>query len=331
MRRDLPLCAGLAGVALVAALLGLAIGDQPWGPARTLTALFAAGDPLDRAILFELRAPRAALGFTLGAGLGAAGAALQGYFRNPLADPGVVGVAPAAALGAVAALYFGLASLSPLALPGAALLGALIGTAALFLLAGDDPRPATLILAGVAIASLSGALTALALNLAPNPWALSEIAYWLMGSTRDRSWTDVLLAAPATAAGVVLLARLGPALDALALGEDTAQSLGFPRRATRGLLVAGVLLAVAPGVATAGVVGFVGLVTPHLLRRFVDHEPSRLILPSALGGGALVLLADAGVMALSGHGSPLYLGVFTALVGAPFFLALVRAERRAGP
>jgi len=198
----------------------------------------------------------------------------------------------------------------------------------LFVLAGPEPRPTTLILSGVAISAFAGALTALALNLSPNPWALSEIAFWLMGSVTDRGWIDVALAAPAIGVGIILLIGLGRWLDLLTLGEDTAASLGLNRRTVRLQLVAGVLLAVAPGVAVAGLVGFVGLVTPHLLRGLVGGEPGRLILPSAVGGGALVLLADAVADALSGPGTALYLGVVTAIVGAPFFLWLIIAKRR---
>jgi len=328
MRRDAPLLLALTAAAVVAAAINLTAGASSVAALDALAALFGVGDRVDVAIVQELRAPRAALAFAIGAGLAASGAALQGYFRNPLADPGVVGVAPSASVGAVAALYFGLSALHPLALPLAALVAALGGTVLLFVLAGPEPRPTTLILSGVAISAFAGALTALALNLSPNPWALSEIAFWLMGSVTDRGWIDVALAAPAIGVGIILLIGLGRWLDLLTLGEDTAASLGLNRRTVRLQLVAGVLLAVAPGVAVAGLVGFVGLVTPHLLRGLVGGEPGRLILPSAVGGGALVLLADAVADALSGPGTALYLGVVTAIVGAPFFLWLIIAKRR---
>lgn len=329
MSRDALLLAGLTGAAVLAAAINLASGASDIAPFDALAALFGAGDPVDVAIARELRAPRAALAFAVGAGLAASGAALQGYFRNPLADPGVVGIAPAASVGAVIALYFGLAALHPLALPLTALAGAGVGAGLLFALAGPEPRPTTLILSGVAVSAFAGAITALALNLSPNPWALSEIALWLMGSVADRGWVDVALAAPLIALGVVLLVTLGRALDLLALGEDTAVSLGLDRRRARVTLVAGVLLATAPGVAVAGLVGFVGLITPHLMRPLIGGAPSRLALPSALAGGALTLLADALADALSGPGTALYLGVVTALVGAPFFLWLIVSQRRA--
>ena len=275
-------------------------------------------------ILFELRAPRTALALVIGAGLGAGGAAMQGYLRNPLADPGLFGVAPMAALGAVLSFATGLA----LALPVFALAGAAAAMAALGLIAGGNPRSTGLFtLAGLMLASLAGSLTSLVISLAPNPFALSEIVTWLMGSLADRSWPDVFIAAPPTAIGLLLLARAGPALDALTLGEDTARSLGFSPRRLLWLMVLGVGLVVGAGVAVAGIIGFVGLMVPHLVRPLTDQRPSALVIPSALGGALLLLVADCLCRVLPLPGGELRLGIALSLIGAPFFLHLLHRLR----
>jgi iron complex transport system permease protein len=274
------------------------------------------------AILAELRAPRAALALVIGAGLGGAGAAMQGYLRNPLADPGLFGVAPTAAFGAVLSLALGLGVLLPLA----ALVGAALAMVALALIAGkaSGQNSTTLFaLAGLMLASLSGALTSLVISLAPNPFALSEIVTWLMGSLENRAWHDVLLAAPPTALGLALLLRAAPALDALTLGEETARSLGVDPARLLWLIVLGTGLVVGAGVAAAGIIGFVGLVVPHLLRPYTDQRPSSLIVPSALGGALLLLLADCLCRLLPLAGGELRIGIALSLLGAPFFLALL--------
>ena len=283
---------------------------------------FAPHAPNAFVILAELRAPRAALALVIGAGLGGAGAAMQGYLRNPLADPGLFGVAPTAAFGAVLSLALGLGALLPLA----ALVGAALAMAALALIAGNASSPGgtTLFaLAGLMLASLSGALTSLVISLAPNPFALSEIVTWLMGSLESRAWQDVLLAAPPTALGLILLLRAAPALDALTLGEETARSLGVDPARLLWLMVLGTGLVVGAGVAAAGIIGFVGLVVPHLLRRYTDQRPSSLIVPSALGGALLLLLADCLCRLLPLAGGELRIGIALSLIGAPFFLALL--------
>jgi iron complex transport system permease protein len=273
-------------------------------------------------ILAELRAPRAALALIIGAGLGGAGAAMQGYLRNPLADPGLFGVAPTAAFGAVLSLALGLGALLPLA----ALVGAALAMAALALIAGNasGQNSTTLFaLAGLMLASLSGALTSLIISLAPNPFALSEIVTWLMGSLESRSWQDVLIAAPPTALGLLLLSRAAPALDALTLGEETARSLGVNPARLLWLIVLGTGLVVGAGVAAAGIIGFVGLVVPHILRPYTDQRPSSLLLPSALGGALLLLIADCCCRLLPLAGGELRIGIALSLIGAPFFLHLL--------
>jgi iron complex transport system permease protein len=286
-------------------------------------------------ILTELRLPRAILALILGAGLGTAGAAMQGYLRNPLADPGLFGIAPSAALGAVLSLFFGVTANSFLgiwALPVFALVGAGGAMALLGLIAGQnsDGREggiALFTLAGMMIASLAGALTSLAISLSPTPFALSEIVTWLMGALTDRGWPDLWLAAPLTLAGIVALRLAGKGLDALTLGEDAARSLGTDPRRLRWLLVLGTGLTVGAGVAVAGVIGFVGLIVPHLVRPLTDRRPSSLIVPSALAGALLVLVADCLCRVLP-LVTELRLGIALSLIGTPFFLHLLLKLRR---
>lgn len=283
------------------------------------------------AILLELRLPRALLALTLGAGLGAAGAAMQGYLRNPLADPGLFGIAPSAALGAVLALWLGLAA-QRWALPAFALTGAGGAMALLALIAGRQADGhsggvALFTLAGMMIASLAGALMSLAISLTPSPFAQSEIVTWLMGALTDRGWHEVWIAVPLTALGLVLLRLAGPGLDALILGEAAARSLGLDPRRLQVLLVLGVGLTIGAGVAVAGIIGFVGLMVPHLVRPFTDRRSSQLIMPSALAGALLLLVADCLCRVLP-LVSELRLGVALSLVGAPFFLALLLRLRR---
>lgn len=272
-------------------------------------------------ILAELRLPRAVLALVIGAGLGASGAAMQGYLRNPLADPGLFGIAPGAALGAVVALWFGF-SASPWLLPLFALAGAAGAMALLAAIAGRTGGIALFTLGGMMIASLVGALTSLAISLAPNAFALEMIVSWLMGALTDRSWADVWLAAPLTLAGIACLRMAGRGLDALVLGEAAARSMGAEPRKLQFWLILGVGLTVGSGVAVAGIVGFVGLIVPHLVRPFTDRRPSQLLVPSALAGALLVLVADSLCRVLP-LVTELRLGIALSLVGAPFFLWLL--------
>ena len=312
-------------VALFAA--SLLVGPAHLAPLASLDALLTGRNPATALVMREIRLPRALLALLIGGSLGLSGAALQGYLRNPLAEPGLLGISGAAALGAAIALYTGLSALFPLALPLTALAGAALATLLVQGLAGAGGGSITLILAGIAVSSLTGALTSLVLNLSPNPFAASEIVYWLLGSLADRSMLHVWLAAPFILAGSALLLTLGRALDALTLGEDAAASMGVTLTRTRTLAVAGTALAVGAGVAVAGAIGFLGLVVPHLLRPFVGALPSRLLPASALGGATLLLAADLAVRLIAPD-RDLKLGVLTALVGAPFFLWLVWRTRR---
>lgn len=314
MTRPIPLLLTALAVALPLSLLAGRVWLDPWTT------------PNAALILGELRLPRALLAVTIGGGLGAAGAAMQGYLRNPLADPGLFGIAPGAALGAVLSLLLGYAA-SAWLLPLFALAGAGGAMLLLALIAGRAGGIALFTLAGMMIASLAGALTSLAISLAPNAFATSEIVVWLMGALTDRGWPDVALAAPLTLAGIALLRLAGPGLDALTLGEAAARSLGVSPGRLQALLIAGVGLTVGGGVAVAGVIGFVGLMVPHLVRPLTDRRPSSLIVPSALAGALLVLVADC-VCRILPLVTELRLGIALSLIGAPFFLHLLLKMRR---
>ena len=279
-------------------------------------------------ILREIRLPRTLLALLVGGTLGLCGAALQGLLRNPLAEPGLLGASSGAALGAVLVFYFGLAGGESLLLPLGAVVGSLLSLALLYALAGKSSDLLTVVLAGIAINAFTAALTSLVLNFAPSPYAALEILFWMLGSLADRSLVHVWLALPLMIPGWLLVIAAARGLDALTLGEETAASLGFDPRRTQWLVVTGTALAVGGAVAVTGVVGFVGLVVPHLLRPWVGHHPSRLLLPSFLGGALLATLADSAIR-LMPPGPELKLGVVTALLGAPFFLRLVISSRSA--
>jgi len=277
-------------------------------------------------IFWQVRLPRVALALCVGAVLGIAGATLQGLLRNPLAGPDLLGVSSCAALGSVLSLYFGLAAVSWVVLPLGGIAGAALAVVLIFLLAGRQANLMTLILGGIAINAIMSSLIALALNFSPNPFALSEMLYWLLGSLANRSGNDVLVGVPFMAIGALLLLSCGRYLDALTLGEETAQTLGFAASRVRLRIVIGVALSVGAAVAVSGNIGFIGLVVPHLLRPWVGYEPRRLLLSSALGGALLLLIADMAVQWLS-PGGGLKLGVMTALIGGPFFLHLIVKQR----
>ena len=304
----------LAALVALALPLSLLAGRIWLDPATT---------PHASVILAELRLPRGVLAIVIGAGLGASGAAMQGYLRNPLADPGLFGIAPGAALGAVISLNLGLTG----ALPFFALAGAAGAMALLALIAGRTGGIALFTLAGMMLASLAGALVSLIISFAPNAFAMSEIVTWLMGALTDRGWAEVELAAPLTLAGIACLAMAGRGLDALTLGEAAARSLGIHPGRLQAWLIAGVGLTVGSGVAVAGIVGFVGLIVPHLVRPLTDRRPSSLLLPSALAGALLVLLADCLCRVLP-MVTELRLGIALSLLGAPFVLALLLRMRR---
>lgn len=305
----------------------LIVGDVNISIINSLKNILNGESTLNTIIFTEIRLPRTLLAVLIGASLGLSGAALQGMVRNPLAEPGVIGVSTSAALGAVIVFYFGLASAFPMALPLGGIVGALLAVVFLYLLTSSNNSMLTLILAGVAVSSLSAALTALALNLSPNPYASLEIFFWLMGSLADRSFTHVWLILVPTLIGWWLMLSTRRDLDVLSLGEDTAQSLGVQLQSLNKRIILGVALAVGAAVSVSGGIGFIGLVVPHLLRRFVGYQPGRLLLSSALGGAVLLLTADITVRLLPTQ-QELKIGVLTALLGAPFFLHLILKSKR---
>lgn len=305
---------------LVSACLSLLAGKiwiSPWD----LTA-----DDNRAAIILELRLPRTFLGIIIGAALGMAGAAMQGFLRNPLADPGLFGISSSAALGAVLSLFLGLGG-SIWILPLFALLGAAMGMALLTLLAGRSGSLIVFTLAGLILSSLTGSLTALLISLAPNPFASSEIITWLMGAITDRSWNDIYFTAPLVAIGMLCLMIAGKMLDALTLGQQVAISMGLNMRLLQYLLILGIGFTVGASVAVTGIIGFVGLIIPHLMRPFTDERPSSLLIPSAIAGAILILLADS-IIRIMPLASELRLGIAMSLLGAPFFLALLFHMRR---
>ncbi|MDE8651401.1 FecCD family ABC transporter permease [Novosphingobium album (ex Liu et al. 2023)] len=315
--RPVPLLIAALALMIPLSLLAGRVWIDPFAPETRHAAI----------IVMQLRLPRAVLALAVGGGLGAAGAAMQGYLRNPLADPGLFGIAPGAALGAVLSFWTGYA-VGPYALPLFALAGAGGAMALLSLIAGREGGLALFTLAGLMIASLAGALMSLAISLSPTPFAMSEIVTWLMGALADRSWREVQIAAPLSMAGIALLAAAGRGLDALTLGEVAARSLGVDPRRLPALLIAGVGLTVGSGVAVAGIIGFVGLIVPHLVRPLTDRRPSSLIVPSALAGALLLLVADCLCRVLPLAGGELRLGIALSLIGAPFFLHLLLRMRR---
>ena len=314
--------AGLGGLVVGLAVASIFAG-QVWVPPSRLFA--APGDPL-LTILVQLRLPRTVLGIAVGAALGLSGAALQGYTRNPLADPALLGVSSMAALGAVLTIYLNL--LAPWWLPVFAMTGAGIGVVLLVLLADAAGGAVSFLLAGAVLNIIASAGVALALSLAPNPWASADIMNWLLGSLTDRSLLDVKTALPFIGVGGALVLTCGRALDALTLGETGARALGVSLGRVQGLIAVGVGLACGASVAVTGMIGFVGLVTPHLVRPFVGERPGALLVPSALAGSALLLAADIAVRLAPGGGGEVKLGVAMAALGGPFFLALLISMRR---
>ncbi len=318
--------------ALVLLVVALAVASLGVGPVRlppgdVLAALAAAADDPRRIIVVEIRLPRTILALAIGAILGLSGAAMQGLLRNPLAEPALFGAPQAAAFAAVTTLSLGLNSTLSLGLPIAAILGAFASVALLLAVAGRGASLLLLILAGLAVSSLAGAGTALAMNLAPNPFAALEIAFWLLGSLEDRSMRHVLLALPFIVAAAIMLMAYRQGFRLLTLGEEAAESLGLDVRRLRLVVILAVALGVGASVAVAGAIGFIGLVAPHLMRALMGPDPARLLLPSALCGAALLTAADIAVRIIPAS-SDIKVGVLTAIIGAPFFLYRILGERR---
>jgi len=298
-------------------------------PAKDILAgLFGYGDEKLVIIVQELRLPRVLLGILAGATLGLSGAALQGLLRNPLADPGVIGVSSSAGLGAVIAIYFGLSVQFPLAIQILAMTGALVATGILFILSSRDSSILTLILAGIGISSLATAAIALAMNYAPTPMSVQDMVLWLLGSLENRTYDDLILSMPFIVIGAGLLLMVGQGLDACSLGEDTARSLGINLERIRLLVIIGSAISVGATVAICGTISFVGLVVPHIMRYLVGPSPGKLLIPSALGGACILLIADLITRMPFGDGK-LALGVVTSIIGAPLFLYIIFKTRDA--
>ena len=323
------LLAGLCAVLAVATAASLLAGPVWIDPGRGLAAVLSPQESLAKLIVLEVRLPRMLLGLMVGAILGLSGAVLQGLLRNPLAEPGLLGVSSGASLGAVIAIYYGISAVTPLAAPLLGLVGGLVTAGAALALARGGGTLA-LILAGAAVSALAATGVSLALNLAPSPYAAYEIMTWLMGSLADRGWEHLRLAAPFILAGAVLLGLTARSLDALALGEDQAESLGVDVGAVRLLALFGTALGVGAATAVCGAIGFVGLIAPHLVRPFVGHRPGATLLPAAVAGALIVTFADIATRFVRA-GADLKLGVFVSLIGAPFFLWLVLRLRRTSP
>lgn len=310
-------------------VMSLAVGYVDASPWHLLQSAWQ-GDWMANRILWDLRLPRAILAVAIGAALAMSGAALQGLLRNPLAEPGLLGVSGGAALGAVVVLYSGLAELGVLMLPAGGMLGTALAVALVFALVRRSTDTMLLILAGVAVSALTGALISLVMNLTRNAYALQEVVYWLMGALTDRSMREVALAVPFIVLGCALLWQTRRGLQALALGEETAQSLGIDMQRMRILVLVGTACSVGAAVSVSGTIGFIGLVAPHLIRPLVQSDPARALPAAAWAGACLLLLADIGVRLLSTTGQELRLGVLTALVGAPFFFWMLLHLHRKG-
>jgi iron complex transport system permease protein len=327
-RRRVSVTVALVAFVVLLALISLGTGPVRLSPLAVVDALLGGGSDVEQVIVQEIRLPRTILGLAIGAILGLSGAALQGLLRNPLASPSLFGAPQSAAFGAVLVISLGLADVRSYALPVAAIAMAFASVFVLLSIAGRNAGLLILILAGLAISSLAGAMTALVMNLSSNPFVVLEIAFWLLGSLEDRSFRHVMLALPFIAAGAAVLMSQRNAFRALTLGEETAQSLGVDVGRLRLAVITGVALGVGGAVAVTGTIGFIGLVAPHLMRPLIGHDPARLLVPSALTGAALLLAADIAVRIIPST-SDIKVGVLTSIIGVPFFLYLIMRERRA--
>ncbi len=325
-RLAIPALLALLALAFVGAL---AFGELRLSPGQVVAALTGGGDDLARTVIRDFRLPRALVGMAVGAALGASGVVMQAFFRNPLASPGLLGVSSGGALGAVAVLALGpalgVAGLAMWALPAASILGAFAATGAVLLLAQRGAGTERLLLSGVALNALLGAGTSFLLTSTAGHFEVNaQILFWLMGGLESRSWEHVWMGVPAIAAACLLLLPLGRAMDLLSLGEQSAQSLGVDVRRLRRQLILLSTVLTALATAVAGIVGFVGLVVPHVMRLAFGPDHRRLLPYSMLGGAAFLLACD---LITRTFPLGLRLGVVTSLVGGPFFLWLLRRPR----
>lgn len=317
---------GLAIASILAIFLACLLGSTPLSINRVLAAVFGIGDPSDQLVIWAIRLPRALAAFLVGAALGLSGAALQGLLRNPLAEPGVLGVSASASLTASVAIYYGFASLTSWVLPISAIIGALGATSLLAFAAIRTQSVVTLILIGVGLSSFAGAAMSLLLNLAPNPFSLADMVNWMLGSVANRSFREIFLSLPFMGAGAAILLMNARGLSALTLGEEAASGVGLDLRRQRIFTVLGAGLATGASVALAGAIGFVGIVAPHIVRPFVGYDPARSLIPSALLGGLILVIADIFVRILPTN-NEMKLGVIAAIIGAPAFIWIAMQRR----
>jgi len=302
------------------------LGSTPLPFARVLAAFTGNASAGDHLVVWSIRLPRALAAFMVGAALGFSGAALQGLLRNPLAEPGVLGVSASASLAATFSLYYGLVAINAWVLPVAAIIGALSATTLIAFAAILSRSIITLILIGVGLSSFAGALMSLLMNLAPNPFSLSDMINWMLGSVANRSFDEIALTAPFMFLGIVILYATRRGLSALTLGEEAASGVGVNLSRQRIFTVLGAGLATGASVALAGAIGFVGIVAPHLVRPLVDHDPARSLIPSALLAGLILVCADTLVRVLPTD-NELKLGVVAAIIGAPVFIWIALQRR----
>ena len=317
---------GLLLASVLALFAACLLGSTPLDASRVVAAFAGGADAGDRIVVWSIRLPRALAAFCVGAALGLSGAALQGLLRNPLAEPGVLGVSATASMTATFALYYGLVATNPWVLPVAAISGAVLATAVIALAAVRTTSVVTLILIGVGLSAFAGAMMSLLMNLAPNPFSLSDMINWMLGSVTNRSFDDLLFAAPFLAGGCAILFASRRGLSALTLGDEAASGVGLNLRRQRVLVVLGAGLATGGAVALAGAIGFVGIVAPHIVRPWVGHDPARSLLPSAILAGFILVVADIGVR-LMPTDNELKLGVVAALIGAPAFVWIAMHRR----
>jgi iron complex transport system permease protein len=312
---------------IVVAITSLLFGRTNIEMMDVINGLFGSADDPITIIVRELRLPRILLGIVIGAALGVSGAALQGVLRNPLADPGVIGVSASAALGAVIAIHLGLQLVWSLFIPIFAMSGALIATFILLTVSVRESSVLMLILVGIGISSLAMAGVSLVMNIADTPMSIRDMIMWMLGSLENRTTTDLMLSLPFIILGWIMMLNVGQGLNALSVGEDTAQSMGINISALKLRVVVGSAISVGAAVAVCGSIGFVGLVVPHMVRGLICNEPGKILLPSALMGGLLLTLADV-LTRLPMPGATLQLGVVTSLIGAPAFLYIVYKIRK---
>ena len=316
----------LSIASIICTVVACTLGSTPIGLSRVVAALLGQSTIGDHVVIWEIRLPRALAAYVVGAALGASGAALQGLLRNPLAEPGVLGVTATASLSATFALYYGLASTSAYLLPVYAIAGALAATALLAAAATRIKSVVTLILLGVGLSSFSAAAMSLLLNFAPNPFSLSDMINWLLGSVANRSFEDLKIVMPFVVTGMAILFFSRRGLSALTLGEEAASGIGLNLSRQRIAVVLGAGLATGASVALAGAIGFVGIVAPHLIRPIVGYDPARSLLPSAMLAGLILVVADIGVRLLPTT-TELKLGVVAAIIGAPAFIWIAVSRR----